>query len=455
VPAPNAILSMPNPSSHSSRSSIFPKEELVAALTYLILGSAWIVGSDLLLEKLDPEHKLTLFLQTGKGLNFIFTTAAIFYLILRRTHERRRRAEAESREANERFEMVARASSDAIFDWDLVTDGVWWSEGMENLFGYGQERARMALWSECVHPDDLPRVRATRDRLVQGTGLSAMDEFRFRRADGTFADVVIRGHVQRDSSGRAVKMVGGMSDVTARRQAERKLDQSHRQLRALSARLESMREEERTRIAREIHDELGQLLTGLKMDLRWIENRLSAQDVPSSLNRILDKVVEVTELVDATIASVQKIAADLRPGALDTLGLAAAIQHEAVRFQSRTGIATRVHVPEPPPLVPAPAATAVFRILQEALTNVARHAGGTEVTIDLRQEGERLQLQVCDNGRGLRPPELEDPKSLGLLGMRERATLLGGEMDFACGPGGGTVVTLRLPRAAPEHSLAT
>jgi len=103
--------------------------------------------------------------------------------------------------------------------------------------------------------------------------------------------------------------------------------------------------------------------------------------------------------------------------------------------------------------VPGPAATAVFRILQEALTNVARHAGGTEVTIDLREDGERLVLQVRDNGRGLRPPELEHPKSLGLLGMRERATLLGGEMDFASGPDGGTVVTLRLPRSAPEHSL--
>lgn len=427
---------------------------MTVALIYLILGSAWIVFSDQLLERLPISRENSVVLQTEKGLNFIFTTTLIFYLILRRTHDRRRRAEAESREANERFEMVARASSDAIFDWDLVTDGVWWSEGMENLFGYGQERPRMQLWSECVHPEDLPRLRATKDRLVQGSGLFAMDEFRFRRADGTFADVVIRGHVLRDLTGRAVKMVGGLSDVTARKQAEQKLAQTHRQLRALSARLESMREEERTRIAREIHDELGQLLTGLKMDLRWIENRLSSQDAPSSVNRVLDKVVEATELVDATIASVQKIAADLRPGALDTLGLAAAIQHEAARFQGRTGIATRVHVPEPAPRVPGPAATAVFRILQEALTNVARHAGGTEVTIDLREEGERLVLQVRDNGRGLRPPELEHPKSLGLLGMRERANLLGGEMDFAGGPGGGTVVTLRLPRSAPENSLA-
>jgi two-component system sensor histidine kinase UhpB len=432
------------------------REELVAALIYLVFGCIWIVYSDELLRRwalklnLDP-----LVLQTEKGLNFIVTTSVIFYLVLRRAHERRRRAEADTRAANERFELVARASSDAIFDWDLTTDGVWWSEGMQNLFGYGTERTRMALWSECVHPDDLPRIRGTRDRLLQGSGQFAVDEFRFRRADGTFADVVIRGHVQRDASGRPVRMVGGMSDVTARKQAEQKLAQTHRQLRALSARLESMREEERTRIAREIHDELGQMLTGIKMDLRWIENRLSSQDAPSSLNRVVDKVVEATELVDATIASVQKIATDLRPGVLDTLGLPTAIQHEAARFQGRTGITARVDVPEPPPQVPALAATAVFRILQEALTNVARHAGGSEVTIHLREESDRLVLQVRDNGRGLRPLELEHPKSLGLLGMRERAALLGGEVDFANGPGGGTVVTLQLPRSTPENRFSS
>ena len=443
---------MPNPPPQASRSGIFPKEEVIVALVYLVLGSAWIVGSDQLLKRLVKDPETSIWLQTDKGLNFIFTTTVIFYLILRRTHERRRRAEADCRIANERFEMVARASSDAIFDWDLATDDVWWSEGMENLFGYGRERTRMQLWSEFVHADDLPRLRATRDQLVQGSGQHAVEEFRFRRADGTFADVVIRGHVLRDSRDRAVRMVGGMSDITARKQAEQKLAQSHRQLRALSARLESLREEERTRIAREIHDELGQLLTGLKMDLRWVENRLSSQDAPSSLNRVLDKVVEATELVDATISSVQKIATDLRPGVLDTLGLATAIQHEATRFQDRTGIAARVQVPDPPPLVPAPAATAVFRILQEALTNVARHAGGTEVVIELREESGRLVLQVRDNGRGLRALEVDHPKSLGLLGMRERAALLGGETDFTNGPGGGTVVTLRLPRSVPETS---
>ena len=449
-------MSKPSPLPKAGSTPVFPKEEVTAALIYLVLGCAWIIFSDHHLEKLYPDRdrQKEVMLQTGKGLNFIFTTTGIFYLILRRIHDRRRRAEAESRAANERFEMVARASSDAIFDWDLVTDGVWWSEGMQNLFGYGRERTRMQLWSEFVHSDDLARLRATRDRLILGSGQYAVEEFRFRRADGTFADVVIRGHVLRDTSGRAVRMVGGMSDVTARKQAEQKLAQSHRQLRALSARLETLREEERTRIAREIHDELGQMLTALKMDLRWIENRLSRPDTPPSFNPIVDRVVEASELVDATIGSVQKIAADLRPGALDTLGLATAIQHEATRFQNRTGITARVQVPEPPLQVPAPAATAVFRILQEALTNVARHAGGTQVDIDLREEKDRLVLQVRDNGRGLRPPELDHPKSLGLLGMRERAVLLGGEMDFTNGPGGGTVVTLSLPRSAPQSSLS-
>jgi two-component system sensor histidine kinase UhpB len=444
---------MASPAPQARREPVLLKEELVVALIYLFLGCIWIIFSDQVLAKWHAANPVQY--QTEKGLNFIITTSAIFYLVLWRTHERRRRAEADSRVANERFELVARASSDAIFDWDLATDGVWWSEGMQNLFGYGTERSRMALWSECVHPDDLPRLRDARDRLLQGAVQFAENEFRFRRADGTFADVVIRGHVLRDPGGRPLRMVGGMSDVTARKQAEQKLAQTHQQLRALSARLESMREEERTRIAREIHDELGQMLTGIKMDLRWIENRLSSPDAPPSLNRVLDKVVEATELVDATIASVQKIATDLRPGVLDTLGLATALQHEAARFQGRTGITTRVDVPDPPPQVPAPAATGVFRILQEALTNVARHAGGSEVTIQLREEGERWVLQVRDNGRGLRPHVLDHPKSLGLLGMRERAALLGGEMDFTGGSAGGTVVTLSLPRSTAENPPLT
>jgi len=438
----------------SRRVTSFPKEELIAASLYLVLGCLWIVESDNLLNRLVGDVSESLQLQTYKGLNFIVTTALLFYLILRRVHHRRRKAEAAWREANLRFELVARAASDAIFDWNLGTNMVWWSEGMHNLFGYPQDvvRTRMEMWSDCVHPEEREALKTNLERAVLNSGNRVCEEFRFRRKDGTFADVDLHGHILRDAGGRAVRIIGGMSDVTERRQAERRLEQSRRQLRALSARLESLREEERTRIARAIHDELGQMLTGLKLDVRRIEEHLSGDGVPASLNPALDKAVASGELIDDTIKRVQRISTDLRPSTLDTLGLGSAIRHEASRFTERTGVAARLELPEAEPTLSKSVATGTFRILQEALTNVARHAAAKEVFIRLREEAGWAVLEVRDNGRGLSAGAVEDPKSIGLLGMRERAELLGGEIRFGGNPGGGAVVTLRLPCAAEDTS---
>jgi PAS domain S-box-containing protein len=233
-------------------------------------------------------------------------------------------------------------------------------------------------------------------------------------------------------------------DITRRRQAENELRDSREQLRALAARLQAVREEERTRVAREIHDELGQMLTAIKMDLRWIEHDLERFNDPR-LNPLLDKAVAATELTDALASSVQRIAAELRPGILDRLGLAMALTHEAEQFQQRTGIQCRFRAPEDEPLLPVESVTAVFRIFQEAMTNVARHAQASAVEIELASQGGFLALQISDNGRGFRTADLPGHHSLGMLGMQERARHLGGEITFQSGPAGGTVVTLRIP----------
>ena len=180
--------------------------------------------------------------------------------------------------------------------------------------------------------------------------------------------------------------------MTEQRQAEQALENSRRQLRALSARLQSVREEERAKVAREIHDELGQVLTALKINLDWLERKLGVRDNDPSLNPLLDRVVESAEIADSAISSVQKIAAELRPSSLDNLGLAAALEHEAQRFQQRTGIACQVKLPAESLDLPAEAATAVFRIFQEALTNVARHAQATEVRAALQSEADQVVL---------------------------------------------------------------
>jgi signal transduction histidine kinase len=232
-----------------------------------------------------------------------------------------------------------------------------------------------------------------------------------------------------------------------RKQAERLLRVSHAQLRALSARLQSVREEEATRIAREIHDDLGQKLTGLKMDLRRAERKLEGLESSPAINSLLDTVVSATELADSITAGIQEIAANLRPELLDKLGLSSALRYESRRFQERTGIVCAARLPETEPVFPAEVSTTLFRIFQECLTNIARHAQATKVAAALMLTEGWVTLRVQDNGRGITETETANPESLGLLGMKERTALLGGEILFQRDAEGGTVVTVRIPCA--------
>jgi signal transduction histidine kinase len=224
------------------------------------------------------------------------------------------------------------------------------------------------------------------------------------------------------------------------------LSVSRENLRALAARLQAVREEERTRVAREIHDVLAQELTRLKMDIAWLNRHLGqpAEDRKEP-QHLRQKLAGMSELTDAAITSVQKIATELRPVVLDSLGLCAAIEWQARDFEGRTGIECRATVPELDQPLERDRSTALFRILQESLTNVARHAEATRVEIDLSCEDGWVSLTVRDNGRGIRAGELSDPRSVGLLGMRERAALLGGECHIRNSAPGGTLVEARLP----------
>jgi len=226
-------------------------------------------------------------------------------------------------------------------------------------------------------------------------------------------------------------------DVTERKQAERELQRSLEELHALTARLQNVREEERARLARELHDQLGQSLTAIRIDL-------AALKTTAARDQQLHRVDAILGLVDETIRSVRRIATELRPGVLDDLGLVAAVEWAAEEFQARTGIRCQVRLPEANPAIDAVRATALFRIFQETLTNIARHAGATQVTIGLSQEGGHLSLEVRDNGRGIGEEQLSASSSLGILGMRERALLLGGEF-FIGNPGSGTTVRVRIP----------
>ncbi len=217
-----------------------------------------------------------------------------------------------------------------------------------------------------------------------------------------------------------------------------RLRESEDKLRRLAAHLISVREEERAHIAREIHDELGQVLTGIKMEVGWLAKRLKE---PS----LLEKTESMAKLIDSTVQTVRKIATGLRPEMLDDMGLVAAVAWQAKDFQKRTGIRCRTKLPPESTKTDLEISTAVFRIFQEILTNVARHARATRVDIDLSVSDEAVSLEVLDNGVGIPSSDLHGRRSLGLLGMQERALLFGGEVVISGNPGQGTRVQVRIP----------
>lgn len=231
-------------------------------------------------------------------------------------------------------------------------------------------------------------------------------------------------------------------DISDRKRVEDALLKSNNELRRLSSYLENVREEERANVAREIHDELGQQLTGLKMDLAWINRKL-----PAGEKGIAERIQSSLELVDETISSVRRIATELRPSILDDLGLAEALDWQSRDFGKRTGISmdfsSNAHQKRYPPTV----AIALFRVCQEALTNVARHAHAAEVKVSLSEREGSLRLTVADNGVGFNVHKISDKKTLGLLGMKERVTMLNGTYDINSKEGEGTVLTIDISLA--------
>jgi PAS domain S-box-containing protein len=236
------------------------------------------------------------------------------------------------------------------------------------------------------------------------------------------------------------------SDVSEAKRAE-ELRASGDQLRNLAARLLSVREEERTRIAREIHDELGQSLTAVRLDLSWLAGRLSGRSGVT-----LERIRSTVQLADSIIQSVRRISTNLRPAVLD-LGLAAALEWQTQEFQARTGIQCELRLLTQEVFAPE-VSTALFRIFQETLTNVARHAKATRVEVVEQKQRGRLVMRIRDNGCGFDPEDPSISRSLGLLGMRERAAILGGQVAISSAPGKGTTVTAWIPLRSPEESGA-
>jgi len=229
-------------------------------------------------------------------------------------------------------------------------------------------------------------------------------------------------------------------DATERRRAEQQLRDSHRQLQELSASLQRVREDERSRIARELHDELGQLLTGIRLEISWLGGRL----IPEQ-RQLSERVVAIKEQIDLTIASVRRISSELRPLVLDDLGLVDAAHWYIDQFSERTGIDVERHLPDSDAECDSAVATALFRILQESMTNVARHAHASHMTVRLRREADTWHLCVEDDGQGFVYDDGLCCGNMGLVGMRERAQMLGGYLEVDSSPESGTRISVTIP----------
>jgi PAS domain S-box-containing protein len=340
---------------------------------------------------------------------------------------------------DELFEQAPQAV--ALMRADTTTVRV--NREFTRVFGYSTQEAHGRRLSELIVPDEAQgEVLKYIDMLARGQRVEA-EGVRMRK-DGSRLYVSIV-HVPVSLPGGQIEVYAIYRDITARKRAEERLKTSSEQLRALSASLQSAREEEGVRIAREIHDELGSALTILKWDLESLNNSMSESGVGSQFQAIREKIKSMMRLADTTIGVVRRIASELRPSVLDDLGLAEAIEWQAQQFQARTGITCRFDCLIKIVGLSQNQSTAFFRIFQEALTNVLRHARATSVDVTIEEKGGEIVLTIRDNGRGITEDEKSGSQSLGLLGMRERAYLVGGEVDINGVEGKGTVVTVRVP----------
>lgn len=394
------------------------------------------------------RHQAMLTASGAAGVILILALAAV---VLARELARDETLTEALRDSEARLHGIISSAMDAIITVDQNQRVVLFNSAAEKMFCCSSEHALGAPLDRFI-PE---RYRGAHRRHMEyfgETGFTARAmgeqvEIIGRRADGEEFPVEVS--VSQTTGGKKL-YTAVVRDITKRRQAEEDLRKSHQQLRELSASLQSVREEERTRIARELHDELGQQLTGLRLDLSWMASRLRGEQT-----HILDKISDMKKRIDATVGTVRRIASELRPLMLDDLGLVAAAEWLVEEFSKQTGIQVSLDLQAGDSALGDSLATSIFRILQESLTNVARHAEATRIHISLTYRKERLVLKVQDNGKGMSPGAARKTRSFGLIGIRERAYMLGGEAHISSEPRTGTTIEVAIPVRSPvpeEHT---
>jgi PAS domain S-box-containing protein len=371
----------------------------------------------------------------------------------------RKQAEAGLRASEERYRLATRATREVIWEWNLAAGEVMRSEAFRQVFGYAPDESTESIesarswWLAHVHPEDRERVAASLQAALEGNTEGWESEYRFKRANGTYAHVLDRAHIARGEHGRATQIVGATQDVTEHKLAEEErgrlyeaLAERERQLQELVGRLILAQEEERRRIAYEMHDGVAQTAAGAHLHLRGFARRYQRQ-----LPEAREELDRALELAQRTVREARTVIAELRPTTLDDLGLEEALRAEVQELQ-RDGWQVEFHADLGPERLDATVETALFRVAQEALRNARKHAQSTRARVALRRTARAACLEVQDWGRGFEPaamPAGGPGERVGLSGMRERVALLRGHWEIQSRPGEGTRVIAEVPLAAP------
>jgi PAS domain S-box-containing protein len=351
----------------------------------------------------------------------------------------RKKAEQALRESEERFRTLYENSSIGLYRTTIDGKILLANPALVHLLGFKsfEDLSKRNLSVEGFDSHH-PR-KAFLERLSEKKEIIGYEAI-WQKKDKTPVHIRESAKTILDEKGRIRYIEGTVEDITEKKVAEIALMKSREELRNLAAHLESIREEERTKVAREIHDELGQSLTALKIDLSWLDKRISLEQ-----KEMIQKIKSMGELTNTTLQTVKRISTELRPGLLDDLGLIPALEWQADEFQNRTGIQCIKNFQLDELDLDKSLATALFRIFQETLTNTARHSKASRVTVGLRQEKESLVFVIKDNGIGITSKQINDSTSYGIIGIRERVNAFGGDLSIKGAQNKGTTVTIKIP----------
>ncbi len=363
----------------------------------------------------------------------------------------RKRIERQLVASEERLQMVVRATRDAIWDWHIKTGQSWVNQVFIDLLGVPPgATSSHSWWAARLHPEDRDRVlRFFADEAAE-RGPDGI-EYRVMRADGNYAYVLDRCFAILDHAGRPERLIGAMMDISERKRSEQELQEVNQKLKHLSARVLSVQEDERRAIARELHDEIGQVLTALKISLETLARSGFSPTVGMSLS-------ELSQMANRALSEVRDLTLALRPPQLDDLGLQAALRWHLDQQSRVAGWYGVLEADDLPGRLSQNLETACFRIVQEALTNAARHAKASHVKVELRASARELHISITDDGEGFDREEIRrrilHGTSVGLAGIEERVQLAGGKLTITSSPGSGTTIAAELPLVLAQKRAA-